>query len=253
MSLPDDAVLPLLRDDFVVGWQNIEKYDYVGDSFGYAGKNCAVGTTNGAGAHNVQIFVLSADGVVLHALFGFWHPEDLARELRLAQALARLWQDDGRTRAEKNDMFGRMQLAAVRQHPPATFARSRWQGFDVQAERRRLQETGQRDTFFGENGQVVTDDNGQPQLKPLNLLVHERMAARPFVKFEDFDVAAFADYGRDFYDNNARVERPGRVFARARATRAKHQRQEQRQAERAAKLAAVRRRAPAPNVARRAR
>ena len=44
-------------------------------------KQCAVGTTNGAGGHNVQIFVLSPDGVVLHALPGFWHPEDLVREL----------------------------------------------------------------------------------------------------------------------------------------------------------------------------
>lgn len=235
MTLPDDAVFPLLRDEFVVGWQNIEKHKYVGDSFGYGGTSSSVGTTNGAGAHNLQIFVLSPDGVVLHALFGFWHPEDLARELRLAQELARLWQDDGRSRAEKDDMYRRLQLAAVRRHPPETFARSRWQGFDMQFEQGRLHR-GLRDTFFSADGKVVTDENGRPVLKPLNVLVHERMAARPFVEFEDFDVAAFTDYGRDFYDNNLGLDE-GRVFQRARATRAKRQFEERRQADRADRLA----------------
>ena len=37
-------------------------------------------------------------------------------------------------------------------------------------------------------------------------VVHERMAARPFVRFSRFDTAMFVDYGRKYYDNNQRVD-----------------------------------------------
>ena len=85
MSLPQEPTFSLLKDHFVVGWKNIDREDFVGSSHGYTCAQKAVGTTNGAGPRNTQMFVLSSDGVVLHCLPGFWHPEDLAHELRFAR------------------------------------------------------------------------------------------------------------------------------------------------------------------------
>ena len=42
------------------------------------------------------------------------------------------------------------------------------------------------------------------------MLTHQRMAARAFLPFEDFDIAAFVDYGNRFYDNNRGVSGKGR-------------------------------------------
>ncbi len=210
MSLPDDAVYPILKSDFVLGWKNIRHEDYVGDSFGYSPSHSCVGTTNGAGAHNVQIFVLSSDLVVLHALPGFWHPEDLARELQFAKVLSRLWDDDSRSEAEKRQMFQRLQVTELRYQPAAMYARSDWQEFDKTREGAALA-SKDRDTFrHTDDGEVKRNPHGAPVLKALNVLTHERLAQRPFVKFAEFDFAAFIDYGRKFYDNNLGVSRRGK-------------------------------------------
>ncbi|MCB9870323.1 MAG: hypothetical protein H6836_00885 [Planctomycetes bacterium] len=205
VSLPNPEVLSLLDDKFVVAWTNIRRKKYVGNSYGYGLTDSAVGTTNGAGAHNVQILMLSPDLHVLHALPGFWHPQDLARELRLALELHRLWRDQGRSPEQKRDMYRRLQLSAVRHHPTETFARSGWQGFDVHAEttKRKL---GERDTFFA-----------QGRVKPINVIVHERMASRPFQALSSFDIESFADIGKKFYDLNAQVDGRGKPFPTAAA------------------------------------
>jgi len=223
-------VCSLLKSDFVLVWRDIRKKNYVGYSLGYKPRNSSVGTTNGAGAHNLQLFALSPDLVVLQALPGFWHPEDLARELRFAKVLGHLWADGNRSLEQKKDMYRRLQLREISAQPPATYARSGWQGFDHQAESARLQKMP-RDTFFD------LEKDGRGGIKPINYLVHERMAERPFVRFEDFDVANFVDYGRLYYDLNTRVDEHGREFralrkikrrraqaARREALRAKHRR-----------------------------
>lgn len=221
----------MLESDFVVGWNNIADEDYVGSSHGYTCQEAAVGTTNGAGARNTQILVLSPGGTVLHALPGFWHPDDLATELQFSKAMYRLWKDRTRSRADKNKMAARMQLAALRTHSPAMFARSSWQGFDQQAEVKRLNMGADRDTF-------VRDSQGElaqgMRLKPINVLVHERMAQRPFESIRRFDVAEFADYGRDYYDNNARVDGTGVRFG-TKGYMASQKRQADRKKARAAK------------------
>jgi hypothetical protein len=196
-------VFSLLKDKFVVGWKNIQREDYVGSSHGYTCSESAVGTTNGAGPRNTQTFVLSSDGVVLHCLPGFWHHDDLAYELELARVLHRLWKD-ARPTADKRAMFARMHLRAIRVQPAAMLARSGWQGFDAQHERKRL-ESGQRDTFYYQDGKPTT-------LKPLSVVLHERMAARPFVAYRKFDTEGFIDYGRPYYDNNAGVAGRGVSF-----------------------------------------
>ena len=167
--------------------------------------------------------MLSPDLVVLHALPGFWHPEDLARELRLAQVLAKLWQDDTKTRAQKDAMFARLQRGALRSHPPVTFARSAWQSFDVHTEVVRASIAPRDTLLLAQDGTIAYSANGRPKMKPINVLVHERMAERPFVPFDEFDVAAFIDYGREFYDNNMQVDGRGKKFVTAQRLRQKRQ------------------------------
>lgn len=194
----------MLREDFVVGWMNNEREEYCGTSRAYARTQTAVGTTNGAGGHNVQMFVLSPDLVVLHALPGFWHPEDLRAELEFAKVLDRLWRDDGRTREQKEQMWKRLHTIELRRQSEATTARSDWQGFDRSMELQRAR-TENRDTV------LIT--SAGPQVKPLNQVVHERLMALPFVQFEDFDIASFVDYGKTHYDNNRGHDQKSGRFA----------------------------------------
>jgi len=206
VSLPNSEVLDLLRTSFVVGWTNIQKESHVGMSHGYRCDQTAVGTTNGAGGRNVQLVALAADGRVLHVLPGFWHPDDLVRELRFARDLNRLWLDDRMDVAGKQRMAAAMRQAHVRSLPPATVARSTWQGFDESEEIDRYRKSP-RDT-------VELDADGVPHVLPICRLVHERMASRTFVRFDDFDMESFVDYGRPYYDNNSWLDR-GRAFTAA--------------------------------------
>jgi hypothetical protein len=76
---------------------------------------------------------------------------------------------------------------------------------------------------------------GQPQLKAIRRLVHDRLLAQPFPRLADFDLEAFVDYGRTYYDNNASVDE-GRRFPRA--ERNETQREKQRAKAEKAALAA---------------
>lgn len=218
MTLPDEKVLSKLRDNFVVGWRSIEKEEYCGSSRGYGRTHTAVGTTNGAGGSNVQLFVLSPDLVVLHALPGFWHPDDLAAELDFALVIDRLWQDQGRDRGEKEEMFAKLHRIELRQQSEMTTARSEWQSFDRSRELRRAKKE-QRDT-------VYVADNGRLEVKPLNVLMRERMMARPFMPLAEFDIDTFVDYGKKHYDNNSSHDRRGRRFRTLEKLTAKRARDE---------------------------
>ena len=77
----------MLKNQFVCGYHNIANEHYAGASGKHQVDGNAVDTSNGAGPHNIQIFVLSADGIVLTCLPGYWHSQDLADELKLAQTL----------------------------------------------------------------------------------------------------------------------------------------------------------------------
>lgn len=218
VTLPDDEVLDLLRDSFTVAWRNIHKDEHVGLSSGYRCSQTALGTTNGAGGRNVQLVVLAPDETVLHVLPGFWHPEDLARELRFARTLCELWCDAGKTREQKQRIKARMHAAHVRELPAAAIARSGWQGFDRRAELDRA-DAGTRDTFVRSPGGAILHDRHGPRLKPIVTLVHDRMLARPFVPLAAFDMAVFVDYGRPYYDNNAGLDDGVRFPAAERANK----------------------------------
>ncbi len=95
------------------------------------------GPANGAGARNVQIFLLTEDLHVLHVLPGFWHPIDFERALRFALALNRLWGGDSRTLIQKKNMFYRMHRAELCQQSAQMHARilywpfAKYDDFDV--------------------------------------------------------------------------------------------------------------------------
>lgn len=212
-----------------MAWKNIRRADFVGYSRGYGKTQSALTTTNGAGGRNVQMFVLTPDGVVLHALPGYWHPEDLLRELRFGQVIARLWDDPGKTREQKERMFRLLHIAELRRQPAETFQRSAWQGFDAHAELQKLSNGVEPDSYLwnGEGG-LARDWKGKPILKPLNVLAHQRMVEQPFRTYADFDVAAFVDYGLLHYDNNARVDKQGKTFAGQRDLELRRERAERR-------------------------
>ncbi|MBL9078474.1 MAG: hypothetical protein JNL08_13275 [Planctomycetes bacterium] len=238
MTLPNEEVLDLLRERFVLGAHNIERDRHVGASHGYRCTQSAVGTTNGAGGRNVQLLVLAADGTVVHALPGFWHPAELAAELRLALELHSLHHDE-RPRDAKLAMWRSLHTAAGR---AAVTQRDEWQHFDRHEE---LMRAGRepRDTVLCDSGGApLLDAHGQMQLKPIRQLVHDRLAAQPFVALAAFDVEAFVDYGRAYYDNNEWVD-DGKRFPRAERSVAQREKDRERQRAAAAKaaLAAARR------------
>lgn len=237
-----------LKANWVVAWHNIITEKYVGESHGYTVEDTAIGTTNGAGPTNTQILMLAPDGTVLHALPGFWHAVDLAREMKLAKDLWTVWKDAKLTRAQKDARFAAMQIEAWKAQPAATTARSRWQGFDAKNEHKRVALGIARDTVQGapvqrklsdaEKAEIATKMAGMNtldekvrnvELKPINQLVHERMSVRPFVKYEAFDIADFTDYGRRYYDNNKKVDGEGSTLMTPRKVAKEEQKAERRE------------------------
>jgi hypothetical protein len=148
------------------------------------------------------MFVLSPDGTVLTCLPGYWAPQDLTAELALAQELNKVWQDPSLSRDQKNRLFYQMHMQHIGQHSFAMVKRSKMQGFDQKYEAKFRLATS--DTIRDRS--LITDPNAkmlpQQAFKTTDEIFHERMAQRPFVRYQDFDVAAFADYGRPKYDKH---------------------------------------------------
>ena len=161
----------------------------------------AVNTTNGAGPHNIQIFVLSPDGTVLHCLPGYWNSEDLITELAFAQKVNTLY-NTTMPDAVKKQRYSQMHLAHIKEHSAAMVGRSHMQGFDQMYEAKKKLET--TDTIA--NMPVVRaalaantkiPDNA---FKTTDTIMHERVAKQPFMPYKEFDVVAFSDYGKPKYD-----------------------------------------------------
>jgi hypothetical protein len=212
VTLPDPELQRLLSDAFVVGWRNIEREPWCGLSHGYSSRQTALGTTNGAGGRNLQLFVLAPDLTVLHALAGFWHPTDLREELHLAQRLFALYRDETRPREEKLRMARAFHDHAIQHASPEKIARSDWQDFDRRQESWRAQEEP-RDTVRYVNGKPAVDAEGRIALKPLFTLQHERLKSQLFQPYARFDVERFVDYGLKHYDNNRGFDRSAKNFA----------------------------------------
>ncbi len=194
----------MLKNDFVLGYKDITHEPYAGSSGSHGTQGMVARTTNGAGPHNIQLFVIAPDGTVLHALTGFWNPQDLARELQFAEQLNVLYGDSRLSMAEKKTRFRELQLAHIQTHPQAMVSRSHLQGFDALYEAQHKLRT--TDTIRDVNAVslALTNHSKMPMdaFKTTDEIVHERMAQRPFVPFDKFDVAAFVDYGKLRYDKD---------------------------------------------------
>jgi hypothetical protein len=202
VSLSSDPAFSELKDSFVCGYKDITNESYSGISGRHDTFGNAVATTNGAGPHNIQMFVLSPDGTVLTCMPGYWNPQDMVTELAFAQRLNEVWTNPSLSRAEKNQMFYQMHMGHIGEHSMAMERRSRMQGFDQKYEAKFRMATS--DTI--KNASLISDPMAkmlpQQAFKTTDEIMHERMAKRPFVAYQNFDVAAFADYGRPKYDKH---------------------------------------------------
>ena len=202
MSLSSDPAFSALKNNFVCGYRDISDQPYAGLSGRHEPDGNAINTTNGAGPHNIQMFILSPDGVVLSCLPGYWNSSDLVREMQLAYQLYDVWRNPSLSRSQKDALFRQMHLAHIQQHPEAMVRRSRMQGFDQKFEAKNRLYTSDciRDPS------LIGDPNSkmlpQEAFKTTDEIFHERMAVRPFVPYEQFDVASYADYGRPKYDKH---------------------------------------------------
>jgi hypothetical protein len=202
VTLSHDALIRTLNAHFVCGFRNIKDEPYCGRSGKHDPNTPAVLTTNGAGPHNVQMFVMTPDDVVLHCLPGFWTPGDLLTELQFAQTLNRVWKDPVLTREAKDKRFHDANLLHARLHPIDMRSRSKLQGFDAKKERKKSEsdfklQPGERPTVMVTNRGLKLSD-----MRTVDQVMHERMAKRPFVPYAEFDVAAYVDYGQLRYDKH---------------------------------------------------
>lgn len=190
----------MLHNRFVCGYRDIGGERYAGNSGAHTTSGQAVETTNGAGPHNIQLFVLDPDGTVLHCLPGYWNPKDLASELQLAEKLDGVWRNGSLSAQQKNALFQSMQMEHFRQHPQETTARSQMQNFDRKHELAR----GYTDTVrTAPNPNALHwKDGGDDLVKTTDEIMHERMSKRPFVAYSSFDTGNFVDYGTHFYDKH---------------------------------------------------
>jgi hypothetical protein len=202
VSLAQDPTNTLLKKYFVCGYKDITNEPYSGVSNRHDFMTNAVDTTNGAGPHNLQIFFMTADGTVLTVLPGYWHSEDIAAEMNLAAKLNKVYLDPKLSFTQKTQLFSQMQLAHIQQHSPQMVKRSRMQGFDQQFEaKNRLDITDTIADRAGAKFAMATTGRVPANFfKTTDEIMHERMASRPFVPYQNFDVASYVEYGKQKYD-----------------------------------------------------
>lgn len=198
VTLAVDPILPTLKNDFVCGYTDISNKKFAGASGKHKPTENAVHTTNGAGPHNIQIFVMASDGVILHCLPGYWKPEDLHKELLFAKAVNEVWQNNSLTVPQKREMFQEMHIAHIKEHDKGMSKRSRMQGFDLIYEAKH----NPHSDFFYNPARVDKSTGHTPKknVKTVDIVMHERMAQRPFVEFAHFDADVFSSYGKPMYD-----------------------------------------------------
>ena len=203
MSLSTPQVVAALKENFECATRDITGESYAGVSGRHEVNGKAVKTTNGAGPHNIQMFMLASDGTVLHCLPGYWAPADIVPEMELARQLNQVWMSSYSPEQKRREFY-RLHLAHAYNHSNATRMRSRMQGFDQQWEARHKLNTS--DTILNPTlaAQVLQKGVKAPEgaFKTTDLIMHERMAVRPFLPYNQFDVVAYSDYGRPLYDKH---------------------------------------------------
>lgn len=201
MSLSRNPTLATLNRRFVCGVRDITGQPYAGMSGNHMPDEAAAIPRNGAGPHNLQLFVLAPDGTVLHGLPGYWNSTDLATELAFADELYDVYRNRGMTPAQKAETFRSLQLGHIALHSDAMVKRSRMERFDMRYEARYRPTTS--DTI--RPGAILGHPVDPAAFKTTDVILHQRMATRPFQPYTAFDVASFSDYGPRRYDmDNAR-------------------------------------------------
>ncbi len=191
MSLSQDPIIKRLRDHFVCGWRNINGVEkFAGKSHSHPPDSSAVHTTNGAGGRNVQMLIISPDGDVLHCLPGYWNPDALRHELDFSLELAAIFNQD-LPKDERSDAFLLAHMNHAAKHAELLVKDSNLQGFDKRREEGRADGSDFR-RRGGEGDATRTVDQ----------VMHERMARRPFLKIDEFDLSTVVDYGASFYDKH---------------------------------------------------
>jgi len=192
-----------LQQNFVCGTRDITGESYAGVRGRHEVNGKAIVTTNGAGPHNIQMFMLAADGTVLHVLPGYWAPADILPEMELAKKLNQVWMSNYSLN-QKRQEFYRLQLAHASAHSSETRLRSEMQSFDKKYEAKHNLHTS--DTILNPAlaAACLTKGMQAPEgaFKTTDVIMHERMARRPFVPYTQFDVVAFSNYGKPFYDKH---------------------------------------------------
>ena len=184
--------------------RDISHEPYCGISGRHEVDGKAINTTNGAGPHNIQMFILAPDGTVLTCLQGFWNAQDLVEEMGLANQLNNVWQNPEISRAEKNRIFTQMHLQHIAQHSQQERKRSHLQSFDAKYEAKNRLQTSDCivDTKVAAQANVKGAKIPYEAFKTTDVIMHERMAMRPFENYNQFDVATYVDYGRNKYDKH---------------------------------------------------
>lgn len=202
----------------------------------------AVDTTNGAGSHNIQLFVMDPDGTVLHCLPGYWNAEDLAKELKLAKNIGAVWQNKSMSLEQKKMQFARLHTEHFKTHPKEMTARSHMQGFDKHAELARgkgadtvrLVSAGEEcadgscrnnsmEPPEGVKAEKWSPGDSYLVVKTTDEIMHDRMSKRPFVAYSSFDTGKFSDYGTHFYDKHEdALDENGRMVTEAGEPPPKH-------------------------------
>ncbi len=188
VTFSDKKVSQILRRNFVCGWDNIsESKSYAGKSNSHMPSNSAVTVSNCSGHHNVQMFFMTPDAHIVNCLPGFWDVKSFLMEVQLASKLNKLYKST-RSIVKRNDKFLDIHLEFAFFNHKSLSGKSQLQKFDEMNLNRREETDFQRMDGFVSSGFKTADQ-----------VVHERMAERPFLKYEEFDVPSFIDMGRKKY------------------------------------------------------
>jgi len=189
VTLANPAVRTWLKKHAVSGWTNNEHAAYAGSSNRHSPGDACKTINNGAGARNVQQFFLTSDGRVLDCLPGFWNPVDWLAEATFALALARVADDRTLSADVRNEKFLAAHLARITVARTGIENDSQLQPFDKRVEKHSGSD------FTRAPGLALSKD----ELKSVYQVFHERMAERPYLPFERFDVAAYVEMGQRHY------------------------------------------------------
>lgn len=197
MTLSGPGVIEALRKSFVCGWRNIKgKTPYGGSSNTHLPTYAAIRVNTCSGHHNVQMFFMTSDLRVVSCLPGFWQPEHFIEELRLALVLDRIHRTPTISAVRRNRLFLDHHLKHAFLHGVRLRRGSRLQPFD------RWNLTGKAQRDFSRQKAFVSD----LKLKRADQVVHERMAALPYISYWRFDVRRFVDMGQQDYRYDHGVE-----------------------------------------------